>query len=227
MKKIIYSILLLSFVIQSCKKDSNRIPTEQESFYPIGTVLKISDNIIVNGKPTDTTTINNKINRKTSYFPNDPEPTIEQPYFSGQYAPYALGTYGAWRGPGLPNVTIAKSSNISYRLVFQTDGNLVLYKWAGNVALWSSGMQTATNVSFQSDGNFVMTYNLGSGEIVSWSAGVLAGPNPIWVLQDDGNFVGYSNHTNNGNGSITITGSPFGSTGTTGGKKSSRNGKIN
>ena len=75
-----------------------------------------------------------------------------------------------------------------YFLIFQTDGNLVLYK-NGSQAIWSSGTagSGATDAWMQADGNFVI-YN--NGRPV-WQSNTAGTPNPFLSLQADGNLVVY------------------------------------
>jgi surface antigen len=82
-----------------------------------------------------------------------------------------------------------------YKLVMQTDGNLVEYN-AADVALWDppppNGLYGHTGdraVLQQSDGNFVV---LSSGSSPLWSSGTYGNPGDHLSLQDDGNLVIYS-----------------------------------
>ena len=82
------------------------------------------------------------------------------------------------------------SSNRRYRLVYQTDGNLVLMDDEDAVALWSSGTSgTSTGqVLMQSDGNLVVYDAQGSG---LWASGTVGNPNARLLVQNDGNLVMY------------------------------------
>jgi hypothetical protein len=104
-------------------------------------------------------------------------------------------------GPG-PTVLVANetllpnqfrvSSDGRFRLVFQGDGNLVLYRVTGGMtALWSTGTNGtgAALVAMQSDGNLVM-YSTTSA--VLWSTNTWGHPNSWLVVQDDGNLVLYA-----------------------------------
>ena len=97
------------------------------------------------------------------------------------------------------------SRNGNYRLSFQTDGNLVLYKFVGGnscwKALWSSKTdnKNAARLRFQTDGNFVI-YNDQNAPI--WGAMTNGHSNAQISLQDDGNLV------------ITEYGKPLWATGT-------------
>ncbi len=76
-----------------------------------------------------------------------------------------------------------------YRLVFQADGNLVLY--STNRALWSANTQNsgANHVSLQDDGNMVI-YDINSRAI--WNTRTFGnGPSRL-VIQQDGNLVLYN-----------------------------------
>lgn len=81
-----------------------------------------------------------------------------------------------------------------YALIFQGDGNLVLYK-QGGTPLWSSGThdKSADYVVMQSDGNLVI-YD--SQDRPLWGSGTNGlGPSRI-VMQSDGNLVIYQNANN-------------------------------
>jgi hypothetical protein len=106
----------------------------------------------------------------------------------------------------LPGQAI-QSSNTRYRFIFQTDGNLVLYK------TFTSGKQTplwASNTSgrladvciMQADGNLVI-YDPDANAI--WSSNTWGKPNSHLIAQDDGNVVIY-----------LPSGSPVWATGTNG-----------
>lgn len=94
------------------------------------------------------------------------------------------------------------SANGNFSLVFQQDGNLVLYDQK-NSPLWSSGTngQKASRCVMQKDGNFVI-YNIFKEAI--WSSNTYGYENSILVLHDNGNLVLYSTdgsilwHTNTG-----------------------------
>ncbi len=75
-----------------------------------------------------------------------------------------------------------------FNLVYQADGNVVLYSPAG--ALWSSNTYGATSdrLTMQSDGNLVL-YN---GYIGVWSTGTPGRSNPYLTIQNDGNAVIYT-----------------------------------
>ena len=81
------------------------------------------------------------------------------------------------------------SSNGTYRLTMQSDGNLVLYN---NVhqALWAS-CTANTNATFailQSDGNFVV-YN--NAHTPLWASNTAGRPNDYLLMQDNGDAVIY------------------------------------
>lgn len=90
-----------------------------------------------------------------------------------------------------------------YYLIYQSDGNLVLYKEQSNgsqQAIWSSD---TTNIPssyciMQGDGNLVI-YNAANRAV--WNSGSQGSPGSILVVQNDGNIVIYqpkwSTNTNN------------------------------
>jgi cell wall-associated NlpC family hydrolase len=76
----------------------------------------------------------------------------------------------------------------TYRLVMQTDGNLVEYGPSG--ALWSSNtaVSGANRAVMQSDGNLVLYTPSGLPVFATGTSG----PSPRLVVQDDGNVVEYA-----------------------------------
>lgn len=75
------------------------------------------------------------------------------------------------------------------KLVFQSDGNLVLYTHSNSV-VWSSGTagSGAGYAVMQDDGNFVL-YRWDGSPV--WSSNTWGKPTSIMTLQDDGNLVIY------------------------------------
>jgi hypothetical protein len=75
-----------------------------------------------------------------------------------------------------------------YTFVYQSDGNLVLYR--AGTALWASGTHgTAAGVCImQDDGNLVL-YGVGGQAI--WASNTDGNPGSRLVVQDDGNVVIY------------------------------------
>jgi hypothetical protein len=84
-----------------------------------------------------------------------------------------------------------ESANGLYTLVYQSDGNLVLYRNGSTNALWASGTDGSSRGSaiMQIDGNFVV-YDQ-SGNAV-FAAGTNGNPGSRLVVQDDGNVVIYT-----------------------------------
>jgi hypothetical protein len=76
-----------------------------------------------------------------------------------------------------------------YKLVFQADGNLVLYTHS-NSAVWWSGTQNegAGYATMQTDGNLVVYRWDGTA---LWSTGTWGNPYAVTYLQNDGNLVVY------------------------------------
>ena len=87
------------------------------------------------------------------------------------------------------------SQNRVYRLVFQTDGNLVLYKFDFNTKkehpIWSSDSygKGAAVFKFQQDGNLVIYKKEGNP---LWSPNCHGKGGRKLVIQNDGNLVAYS-----------------------------------
>ncbi len=82
-----------------------------------------------------------------------------------------------------------RSTDGRYELVYQGDGNLVLYD-ATSTALWASntGGISPGFVVMQGDGNFVIYDDLGAP---AWSSGSAGHPGAWLVVQNDGNVVIY------------------------------------
>ena len=88
---------------------------------------------------------------------------------------------------GNQNIT---SNNGDFRLVMQTDGNLVLYRLSDWTALWSSGTNgnSGAFAIMQGDGNLVVYKNT----TPLWSSNTNGNPNAYLNMQTDGNLVIYS-----------------------------------
>jgi hypothetical protein len=117
------------------------------------------------------------------------------------YAPYpqvgALGFVGAVARDRLlpgqqlnPGDELRPAHSDGGHLVFQKDGNLVVYNKAGQ-AIWNSSTQNkgASRAMMQTDGNFVI-YTPSNAPL--WHTHTAGHPGGYIVLQDDGNFVLYS-----------------------------------
>ncbi|MDN3238034.1 hypothetical protein [Pseudomonas sp. WAC2] len=106
-----------------------------------------------------------------------------------------------WSNTGLPSMQAEKSSDFilnggqslalgqqvalgSYLLVFQTDGNLVIYG-PNNSVVWASYTQNkgATNAIMQNDGNFVI-YDANGTAL--WNTGTYNNPGAYLMFQDNG-----------------------------------------
>ena len=82
------------------------------------------------------------------------------------------------------------SSNARYRLLYQSDGNVVLYDDGGNGAVWATGTGGVAggHLLMQPDGNLVMYDAQGAARWASNTSGHAG----AWVyLQPDGNLVIY------------------------------------
>ncbi len=82
------------------------------------------------------------------------------------------------------------STNGCFRFIYQTDGNLVLYRTSSNVALWASNTERTSvrNAIMRTDGNLVV-YNA-SGSAV-WASNTNGSSGSWLIAQDDGNVVIY------------------------------------
>ena len=82
-----------------------------------------------------------------------------------------------------------QTTNGFFKLIYQGDGNLVLYRTDTNQALWATGTngQAPGKVYMQSDSHFVV-YNSGGGAI--WASGVYGGQygNSTLNLTEEGNL---------------------------------------
>ena len=86
--------------------------------------------------------------------------------------------------------SMLQSSNGAYRMVMQTDGNLVEYTSA-NQALWASWTQGRPGawLAMQGDGNLVI-YSAADRPL--WASGTQGHPGAWLAMQNDGNLVVYS-----------------------------------
>jgi cytochrome c peroxidase len=122
--------------------------------------------------------------------PTPPTPTPEEPSVD------ACTTSRFSIGETLLRGTNIQSCNRAYRLSFQSDGNLVLYRNGGGGALWASGTVGvgADRVRFQSDGNVVIRTASGSSV---WSTGTNGTGASFMRVHDDGRLRAYA-----GDGSV-------------------------
>lgn len=82
------------------------------------------------------------------------------------------------------------SANGRYRLVYQGDGNLVLYDLTTGAAPWFTGTSGAPGQAvLQGDGNLVV-YSAGNAAL--WFSGTAGNSGSYLALQNDGNLVLYS-----------------------------------
>ena len=93
---------------------------------------------------------------------------------------------------GLETTVLA---NELLKLVFQRDGNLVLYRGSGTDldALWASNTngQGASKLAFQGDGNLVIYALRGGKDVAIWASGTAGQGVATLALQDDCNLVLY------------------------------------
>ena len=81
-----------------------------------------------------------------------------------------------------------QSPDRNYRMVMQSDGNLVLY--TGNTAKWASGTSAAnSDLEMQSDGNLVI---YAPGHAAVWASNTAGKNGSVLFGQNDGNFVLYA-----------------------------------
>jgi murein DD-endopeptidase MepM/ murein hydrolase activator NlpD len=116
------------------------------------------------------------------------------------------------RSNGNQNRTFGKYTTLSlcngYKLVFQGDGNLVLYRSSGE-PIWATGTEGKGNLlAIQSDGNIVL-YN-SAGQAI-WATNTDKNSGAYFAIQVDGNMVVYR-----------VDGQPIWSSNTAGGRNSTR-----
>ena len=83
------------------------------------------------------------------------------------------------------------STNRRFRLIYQNDGNLVLYDDSDRAALWATntGGTTTGQVLLQGDGNLVV-YD--AGNVGIFATGTVGNANARLLVQNDGNLVLYA-----------------------------------
>jgi hypothetical protein len=90
------------------------------------------------------------------------------------------------------------STDGRFNLIYQNDGNFVLYQ--GTTVLWSShtaitvptGGYLPEQVRFQADGNLVVYDTYGGVETAVWASNTSGNPGSTLNLQNDGNLVIYN-----------------------------------
>jgi len=93
-------------------------------------------------------------------------------------------------GQSLPTNGYITSDDGRFRLIMQSDGNLVVYRNSDNRALWATGTQ-GTDVHhaiMQTDGDLVL-YHVNSAP--AWATNTTGKPGSFLVIQNDGNLVIY------------------------------------
>jgi hypothetical protein len=82
------------------------------------------------------------------------------------------------------------SNDGRYRLIMQTDGNLVVYRTHDNHALWATGTQGSDvhRADMQTDGNLVL-YHVNNAP--AWASNTAGKPGSYLIMQTDGNLVIY------------------------------------
>jgi hypothetical protein len=77
-----------------------------------------------------------------------------------------------------------------FRLIMQTDGNLVVYRNNDNRALWATGTQGSDvhRAVMQTDGNLVL-YHVNNAP--AWASNTAGKPGSFLAMQNDGNLVIY------------------------------------
>jgi Metallo-peptidase family M12B Reprolysin-like len=80
------------------------------------------------------------------------------------------------------------SDNGWFRLIYRSDGNLVLIDTRSQIVLWATntGGTTTGQVLLQSDGNLVV---LDAAGVKRWESGTVGNPNAYLIVRDDGNLV--------------------------------------
>ena len=96
-----------------------------------------------------------------------------------------------WHNEELTQNTELNSQNGSYKLIHQSDGNVVLYH--GDKATWATNTCGKSTAKFimQSDGNVVL---YGPSNEVHWASNTCNSGAKKLVVQDDGNLVLYGDN---------------------------------
>jgi len=83
------------------------------------------------------------------------------------------------------------SPNKCFKLIMQSDSNLVIYHITSGKPLWSTGTSKsgATRVIMQADGNLVLYDATG---VPKWGSATFGNDGAFLIMQDDGNLVIYS-----------------------------------
>lgn len=100
-----------------------------------------------------------------------------------------LGTDTLNLGGSLQQTQYLRSKSDKYRLIMQTDGNLVLYQVTPWKAVWSIGKHTGKAAALQTDGNLVVRDPAGRPV---WAANTDGFTAATLIVQDDGNLVIYN-----------------------------------
>lgn len=98
-------------------------------------------------------------------------------------------------GAVMPVGTSIESPNKRYQLIYQTDGNLVVYELLPTKkAVWAAGTMGANpgKVTMQADGNLVVSRADGA---VAWSSKTGGNTGAVLSLQNDNNLVVYRKDT--------------------------------
>lgn len=164
----------------------------------ITTIMQADGNLVSYGYNSNydvvTTFASNTSGNPGSYL------AVEDDGYAAVYSPDGTRLWSTKTGPPATGDTMQagemldpsiESANGLYTLIYQSDGNLVLYPNGSTNALWASGTNGSSRGSaiMQTDGNFVV-YDQ-SGNAV-FAAGTAGNPGSRLVLQNDGNFVIYA-----------------------------------
>lgn len=124
------------------------------------------------------------------------------PYISMPTATYSDTVTAAQNVSLYANSAIYSTTGV-YKLIFQVDGNLVLYKngsqviWAVNVQNCIPTPNVAVRARFETDGNLSIYYALQNNptqEFSVWSTNTQGHPNSRLIVQNDGNVVIYDSN---------------------------------
>lgn len=128
-----------------------------------------------------------------------PQAAAAQPQSPFSNDPRVLGTPTKCKniaGTSLKSgVTFAPGTYIvspggKFKLIYQTDGNLVVYNNLTNGFVWNNNrLNTGGHMSMQTDGNLV---SYGANNHAIWATGTWRYPGAVATMQDDGNLVVYA-----------------------------------
>ena len=163
------------------------------------TIMQADGNFVTYGRRGGTSGVEAVFSSNTGGNPNS-YLVVEDDGYAAVYSPEGTRLWSTKTGPEATGDTMQpgemlyrsiESANGLYTLVYQDDGNLVLYPNGSTNALWASGTQGTSQGSaiMQTDGNLVVYDQSGSPVFATNTEG---NPGSSLVLENDGNVVIYA-----------------------------------